>query len=510
DNDICAKIVQKLEMTILDNRLFSSFEKHEYNFHNLFSIKMNVSPLAQDCELFSSGRFDHTESDASELDEILIRNGLTVAENRQQYATKKWVKNDDGYAFVDGQSLRPFEIEMDEYEFRAPIIHGLAKQQRVLPTGSRVTFEVTLGQQGNCLMEISEEVKCKIPKSLAEQISWPIGGDLRTTKKSKEHAEVGDCDCEDSKFTSGHYLEVHETAVIGGDPRHSDPSDCYDKTVADGKYTKWRAHSVDYNAFDYENIEDDTSHVTFYKKHKLNPTDLMAPLEYSLESVFCKASKKQAPLSTGNKGEAMIPFYYPKLKRAILSPGLAMYLEPVSTGPLPKMIIITGMSHSRYESSDFQKTSTKTQLYAEGFKIKSFTVYIDNIPALRSPWKSAHEHYLNFMKHNGRWTNKAVALGQDFFHFRDQNWMVPLFFDDSIGNTGHIQIQIEFEEPLSDHWDLLSFVVPVNELLLDGNRQEAVVMHKNANGQKRKRGGLDDYSCPTKDAPNSTMAKKKK
>lgn len=106
----------------------------------------------------------------------------------------------------------------------------------------------------------------------------------------------------------------------------------------------------------------------------------------------------------------------------------------------------------------------------EKYKIKSFTVFVDNRPAFRSPWTTPQEHYINYMKHNGRWANKAVALGQDFFAFQKYNWSVPLFFDDRVGSTGIVTIRIEFEKNLEEHWDACIMKVPRNELFLDANR----------------------------------------
>ena len=506
DNDVCAKMVKKLEVSILDNRLFSSFDDHEYTFFNQFALKLNVSPLAQDCELFSQGRFDHHESDSTELTRLLPRNGLTLAENRQQYAARKWVPSKTRLAFQTGGAALSYDIQTDEYEFRAPIVHGLAKQGRVMPPGARLQLEVTLAQHGRCLMELDSKATCRIPLSEAQQVSWPINARLESATSTKTHATKDGCDCSDSKYDSGEYVELEEILKIGGPTPYTKAEyrKAYDKTTAEA----FRPHKVEYKHFLYV---PDGEHAIFKMDYTLNSKDTMEPIEYSLESVFCmNSSKEQSLLTTGTKGVGAIPFYYPSLKRKILEPGLRVYTDiEISTGPLPKMLVLTGLSHDRFESCDFQKTVTKTQLNENGFKIKSFTIFRDYFPAFCSTWTSAHQHYLNFMKHNGRWANKAVAMGQDFFGFRDECWMVPLFFDDHVGNTGHISLRIEFEETLTERWNLLHFHVPVNELHLDSKRLgkslivfsikrlflDASVMQKSAVGRKSKRGDLDSPEC---------------
>jgi hypothetical protein len=467
DNDVCAKMVKKLEVSILDNRLFSSFDDHEYTFFNLFALKLNVSPLAQDCELFSQGRFDHHESDSAELTKILPRNGLTIAENRQQYAVRKWVPSKTRFAFHSGGAALTYEVETDEYEFRAPIVHGLAKQGRVMPPGARVQLEVTLADQGRCLMELGPKATCRMLLHEARQVSWPLAAGLESRTSTRTHGTAESCDCADSKHDSGEYSGIEEILKVGGPTPYTDGElrKVYDKVTADA----FRPHKVDHNHFRYET---DGEHAIFKMNYTLESGAIMEPLEYSLESVFCmNTTKGQSPLTTGAKGVGAIPFYYPSLKRKILDPGLRVYTDiEISAGPLPKMLVITGMAHERFESCDFQKTVTKTGLNGDGFKIKSFTIFRDHLPAFCSTWTSAHQHYLNFMKHNGRWANKAVAMGQDFFGFRDECWMVPLFFDDHVGNTGLITLRIEFEETLTERWNLLHFHVPVNELHLDAKR----------------------------------------
>ena len=370
------------------------------------------------------------------------------------------------FAFTSGGVALSYDIETDEYEFRAPIVHGLAKQSRVMPPGSRVQLEVTLAEQGRCLMELDTKARCRMSLREAQQISWPLVDGVKSTISEKTHRTTGDCDCTRAKYESGEYIQLEEILEQNVVPYPADDwRKAYDKVTADA----FRPHKVEYNHFDYEV---DGDYAIFKMECKLNPLTTMQPIDYSLESVFCmNTTKDQSLLTTGEKGVGAIPFYYPSLKRKILDPGLRVYPDlEISTGPLPKMLVITGMPHARFESCDFSKTATKTRLNENGFKIKSFTIFRDNLPAFCSPWTSAHQHYLNFMKHNGRWANKAVAMGQDFFSFCDEGWMVPLFFDDHVGNTGLITLRIEFEETLSERWNLLHFHVPVNELHLDSKR----------------------------------------
>lgn len=107
------------------------------------------------------------------------------------------------------------------------------------------------------------------------------------------------------------------------------------------------------------------------------------------ESVFKDPENDgEKPLSNGKKAESFIPFYSPQFKRIELQSGRQEYERELSSGILPKSIIISGMPYSR-KSSNFEFCSTRSRLDWNGFKIKEFTILINDQPAFRSPFTNA-------------------------------------------------------------------------------------------------------------------------
>jgi hypothetical protein len=465
DNDVHAKMVKKLEFKILDNRIFSSFDSAEYTFLNQFINTMNVSPLAQECELFPSGRFDSSEPDADELDEILIRNGKTLKENRQQYAKKIWKRSAQPTSLVVNELPKHYEVLTHQYEIRAPIIHGLARQPRVFPPGSRVQLEVNLHECGWALMKTEEWQTVRIDKAVAERMTYSIPTQFKTEWEDVAHDSEGACDCTKAHYDIEHYKDL-EQSYEKDVTKYADVHKTYAKGNTD---EPWKPHTLKKKKLVYTISTEDASKVEIKMKSELQANELMNPLEYSLESVYCNPGKYERPLSSGTKGEGVIPFFYPEMTRKSLTGNLQTYELELSQGLLPKAIIFTGMAHSRSLESNFDHCITRTSMLNANFKIKSFTILLDGLPYLRTPWKSATQHYNNFLQHIGRYENKAVALGQDFFIFRDKKWMVPMFFDDRPGNTGIVKVIIEFEDTLQETWDACFMVIPREELILDAN-----------------------------------------
>ncbi|CAG5104698.1 Oidioi.mRNA.OKI2018_I69.chr1.g1462.t2.cds [Oikopleura dioica] len=488
DNDVHGKLVRKLDIKILDNRIFSSFDDHEHAFFSQAITKLNYSPLAQDCELFPYGRFDSLEADSYELEYIkLARNNKTLAENRKQYGQKRWETHSEAVVFKTGDQPQKYERCFYDYDFRAPITHGLARQPRVLPPGSRPSLEVTLNYISRVLMELSEFQLCRVSEDAVSNMEWPFPTGMKTVGEPMEHKTAEDCDCTAAKYDSGEYTDL-EQVYKAGEAKYTDKSLLYQKTKINSGDAEapWKAHTLKVTTPIISPCPEDDKKKYIWMKHTLDPEDIVDPKNYIMESVFCEPGKSEKPVSTGVKGEGVLPFFYPRMTRKSLSGNLSTYDIEVNTGPLPKMIVLTGMPHSRYEIKSFRQCLTKTTMADPDFKIKQLTVFVNNVPQFRSPWTTATDHYTNFMKHNGRWDNKANALGQDFFVFRDYFWMVPLFFDDREGNTANVTIRIEFETPLEATWDTLIFRIPRNELFLDANRNEATVLEKNASGKKRK------------------------
>ena len=64
----------------------------------------------------------------------------------------------------------------------------------------------------------------------------------------------------------------------------------------------------------------------------------------------------------------------------------------------------------------------------------------------------------------------ALGAGLDYFKFQNENWIVPLCFDDRVGISGVITVKVTFASSTTNLWDLLCMKVPVEELHLDSSR----------------------------------------
>ena len=149
--------------------------------------------------------------------------------------------------------------------------------------------------------------------------------------------------------------------------------------------------------------------------------------------------------------------------------GKQEYEKELCSGPLPKMIVMTGMPYKQTSEFSFNKCMSKSGLYPEGFKIKEFTIFLNDEPAYRSPYTSGVHHYINFIKQkNGRWeaSNRSDG-GLDYFVFRDQSWMVPITFDDAVGKSAVVKVKIVFETTLEEQYDFLVMTLPYHELHLN-------------------------------------------
>lgn len=57
----------------------------------------------------------------------------------------------------------------------------------------------------------------------------------------------------------------------------------------------------------------------------------------------------------------------------------------------------------------------------------------------------------------------------DFFVFKNQNWIIPLCFDDTTGDTFSVKLRIKFDHVIEENFDIISLVLPYKELLLNSD-----------------------------------------
>ncbi|CAG5101518.1 Oidioi.mRNA.OKI2018_I69.YSR.g17168.t1.cds [Oikopleura dioica] len=353
--------------------------------------------------------------------------------------------------------------------------------------------------------------------SQLDQVRMPFPEEIQTFEKNiGQHNNAGQCDCAE-KLKAKKIKRVIEKFNSELDPYSDDEVNIkatdIKTTAANGTDLKWwRPHDIIEDMVKTEEIEgqenfaEDEKMIYFFRENKLDPKERLKPRNFLMESVFCDPkTDAERPISTGRDGECVIPFYYPKFTRKTLGTGMSEYDIELSAGPVPKMIIFTGMPYSQASQMTFEKCISKTTMEHPFFKIQEFTIYIDGQPAYRSPWSTATQHYINFMKHNGRWENAATASGLDYFVFKGQNWLVPLIFDnDGEGQTALVTAKIKFADTLVQQWDAMIMRLPVRELFLDAKAREASVvggtrvMKTTARGTKRR---AETIPPPPKAAP---------
>ena len=224
-------------------------------------------------------------------------------------------------------------------------------------------------------------------------------------------------------------------------------------------------------------ISEKESLYIFGVRKQLDKDEQFKPDEFLFESVFKQPeSKEEYPIQTGDKNVSAIPFYYPKFTRITLPIGKDFYEKELNSGPLPKLIVFSGMPYKQTREYSFTKCMSKTGLYTPGFKIKEFTIFINDEPAYRSPYTTGVQHYINFIKQkNGRWEGRRCeGDGIDYFTFRDQSWMVPITFDDAAGKSAVIRVRVDFENVLMEQYDFLFTKLPYHELHLNSETKGMV------------------------------------
>ncbi len=500
DNDFVAKSIKKLTFNIMNQPIFEAFtEGWQYTIFNHCVKKLNLSPHAQEVELFPEGRFDAFDCDADELETRRVKcNGKTLVENRQQYAIEIWkdAKEQIELGLSVGGLKNSYERLYHQYFARAPINHGLARQPRVLPPASNLRFTVSLADVKSFLLQWSDYQKCRMPvdlcyekvegNSFKAKFGFPYNENLLMEEDVIVHEAKGDCDCLEknntgkTRFETGEFTGYEEIHQLGKTPHAVDET--YKALNKEGG--NWRAHRTFRQIPKVvSEIFDGEEYAVFWVKNEdqnLKASDVFD--EQRIESVYMNPSKEERPLTTSTKGLARIPFYYPTLKVKELNPGKQEYRFTLSSGALPEMIIFTGLRHTRTTPS-FDVCMTKTTLFELTFVIKEFEIFVDNNYAFGTPWFTPRDHYINFLKHNGRYDNKSIGEGVDYFQFVNENWIIPMSFADRAGKIGTVEVRIVFESALvskGEHpetWDAYWLTIPVDNFMLDKNRKSKFIYY---------------------------------
>ena len=145
-----------------------------------------------------------------------------------------------------------------------------------------------------------------------------------------------------------------------------------------------------------------------------------------------------------------IPLYYPKLQIETCRVGLRTHSFLLHNGTLPYMIIFSGRSHNTTAKPSFDKCSTQTALEEKDFEIVEFSILLNGKRILRTPWTHGLDHYINWIKHTGRYENQSLGGSTDYFHFLEQNWMVPIRLDEFEGTIGTLHVEVTFKKKIID------------------------------------------------------------
>ncbi|CBY42448.1 unnamed protein product, partial [Oikopleura dioica] len=383
DNDMPAKMIKKLDVKILENLIFSSFDNYEYFLLNHFLTKLNYSNLAQDTELFYRGRFDHFDINADRMLDTNVRyNGKSIMENRQLYADEKWVTSKE-LVTLGNLSEQPTEAKSFVYSFKCPIAHGLTRQPKVIPPGSKLEFDITFQNAEYMLMKPTDyrEYRIKVSNNQfdEDQLTWTAGSELLMEEKQVYHTVTTDvnnpnkCTCQIN--SSNEVLNVGADKQVVRLERISPRAD-QDLVIEPEEYgAVLKVRMEDHYAVEKipklrrvpvadANGVAVFEYIYFFKKFDLKKGADKSELpvcssneekdnkifiktilkKIELESVFCNASKKEMPISLGKK-KIKLPIYYPRLTIKTLRSGLSTIPIELHSGVLPYMIIFSGKSH---------------------------------------------------------------------------------------------------------------------------------------------------------------------
>lgn len=513
DNDIHAKMIRELEVKMLSNTLFHTYDDYQYFLLNHFLTKLNFSNLAQDTELFYRGRFDHYDCHADALESTVVKyNGLNLIENRRQYAEKVWIKETKPMTLGNFENVYPEALSYT-YNFKCPIAHGITRQPKVIPAGSELEFDLTFHPSKYMLLKPSEYREYRIPRKIGEveltvkSVKWEKNSEflmetspiwhLRTAAEGSKNYCICDYEAgvvknsgsDDGKDQPIKQLEYDAKPYVNNILLATDFPEFFnsDGTIKQDHVAQMWVPKLKYS-FGKDIFGNDVDYVHFWKKYSL-PDDVPDECGASsdakrgyqsvmslvkniqLESVFCDATKKNRPISLGNS-KVKLPLYYPKLQIETLRVGLQTYpINLHTSGPLPYMIVLSGRSHNSTKNPTFEKCVTQTSLSEEGFEIVEVSIFLNNKRILRTPWTHGLDHYVNFIKHTGRYDNSSLGGSTDYFHFLEQNWMIPINLGEYEGMLGQVTAEITFKNRITDArnlWDAYIMKIPSANLILDG------------------------------------------
>ena len=477
DNDVLAKGIAKVEMTVENTKMFATLDTSAYYYHSHIDCKLNKSPNTQEVEMFPTGRYDSYDIDANELkDKYLHSNGKNCIENRQQYAKPVWKS---GGIFQpngrNGKFFISYRRLYHQYSVRAPFVHGFAKQPRLIPPRVKVKVEFRMNEQGHAYLKHTEYQICRANKNLLKRMKYPFHEDMELEEYIGTHENQGECDCLE-KLTTKEYKKLEQIYEQGVASYDLEGNALYAKLAnKTANNTEWRKHKYYKMVPKLEVIEDknepeDRQECYFGMTKDLVVTELFNPSSFIFESLFKDpACDNELPVQTGKKAESFIPFYNPEFQRIELSAGRQEYTKTISSGIIPKAIVISGQPYARKPAS-FEYCSTKSKLHWPGFEIKKFTIFVNEHEHFRTPFTEDYQHYQHFLEQTKNWQTKN-GIGINFFDFRDNNWMVPLCFDDASGKSAVIKVKIEFERTLAANYDILVESFPYKEVLLNKDTQ---------------------------------------
>ncbi|CAG5104570.1 Oidioi.mRNA.OKI2018_I69.chr1.g1346.t1.cds [Oikopleura dioica] len=334
--------------------------------------KLNYSTDAQEVELFPQGTYDSRDVDSDKLATTLTKNGSkSLVENRQQYSLKYWKKAVEDIALTpEGEKVSCDEL-FNVYTVRAPINHGLCRQPKCLPAGSRLQFEMVKNFASKILAKHNAFQECRMLTSIFERLTtdkYSFSNDLELEEKTTVCRIVEECKCAElvvnypdmvvKQLKEGRfYTPVNENVK-------SDAHGLFDKEQIEGKtgvlsYKYWQPHTTTIKVLKTQTMKDETDkldYTIFYKKKDKHDHEEPNITDHMLESVYC-------------------------------TPGGCV----------------------------------------------------------------------------------------DFFEFQNENWCVPMKFDDRAGKHGLVTVKITFAGEINGSWDAFVTKIPVEDLILDKAKNEALV-----------------------------------
>lgn len=476
DNDLLARMTEKLDLLVNNVRLTGTNEPIESTMLAFYSNKLNYSREAQESELFLQGHFDSTTCDKEDLLKTTVKfTGLKVPEHRQSFAQKTWVEKIDKSIKTSDFGSMKYDVQNFKWKIRAPIPHGLAKQSKVFPIDTQVVLELTMARANNFLIETAEYCRVRVKKAeYDEKFTMPSRDpNLYVPQKSVTCMKLSECKCkannerDDFTIVSIGQIPDENDALLAPIPT----KEKFLETYMTG--TAFVAHKTTFKTPETEKYidevtgeEDDTYKILFYE-NKLRHETAARISDLALESVLIhNPLKSESPLVV-KKGVCKIPFLNYKLHLLTHNAGVKKYTSRLSQGRLPHMAIYTGMPDTRYNEKEAHTCKTKTSMYEHGFEIEELIIAIDDNPIMGTPWTTPEQFYENYLRQVGRMDNTSIAGSISFDQFVKENWMVPMHFDEHERLVGQLSVTVKFKNVLALAWRPLILMVPTEELHID-------------------------------------------